>query len=317
MEPCVLAAPPDVPGRRWEMSFDMVRFTDIRVGKIVLPLWRLTRGQLVRRLCLLVFILIGLYDGLAVRRYRIESGKVDTPVRLAFLSDLHSCLYGEDQRDLLRAVDDAKPDVVLLGGDIFDQKLPKKNPVALLRGLAGRYPCYFVTGNHEHWNIDSCDDLRLLERLGVERLDNRSVVFEARGQKIRLCGVDDPFAFIPLPDGPAYKKEVEKVLYDAPSEELAGDSYTVLVVHRPEFFEEYVLAAPDLVLCGHAHGGQWRLPFLINGGYAPQQGFFPKFAGGKYRKRKTTMIVGRGLARESTPAPRFYNPPELVVVDLL
>ena len=71
-----------------------------------------------------------------------------------------------------------------------------------------------------------------------------------------------------------------------------------------------------LLLAGHAHGGQWRLPGLLNGLFAPDQGLFPTYAGGRYALGDTTLLVSRGLARESTRLPRFYNRPELVMVEL-
>ena len=94
-------------------------------------------------------------------------------------------------------------------------------------------------------------------------------------------------------------------------------NYTILLSHRPEFFELYAAQGFDLALCGHAHGGQFRIPGILNGLYAPNQGFFPKYAGGEYHKKRTVMIVSRGLARESTRVPRFYNRPELVIIDIV
>ena len=93
-------------------------------------------------------------------------------------------------------------------------------------------------------------------------------------------------------------------------------NYTILLSHRPELFEHYVSRGFDLVLCGHAHGGQWRIPRILNGLYAPNQGLFPQYAGGQYDSDATTMIVSRGLARESTRLPRIFNRPELVLVEI-
>jgi predicted MPP superfamily phosphohydrolase len=92
--------------------------------------------------------------------------------------------------------------------------------------------------------------------------------------------------------------------------------YTILLAHRPEEIERYSAYHFDLVLSGHAHGGQWRLPGIVNGLLAPDQGWFPRYAGGEYLVNGTTLIVSRGLARESTRIPRIFNRPELVVVDL-
>ena len=97
-----------------------------------------------------------------------------------------------------------------------------------------------------------------------------------------------------------------------------GETFSILLTHRPERVEDYTGRGFDLVLAGHAHGGQWRLPGLINGLIAPNQGLFPRYAGGRYAlDGDTTMIVSRGLARESTRIPRLFNRPELVVVDIL
>ena len=109
--------------------------------------------------------------------------------------------------------------------------------------------------------------------------------------------------------------EIKKQLYSA--DEMSDRQYfSVLLSHRPELVELYQEHDFDLVLCGHAHGGQWRIPEILNGLYAPNQGVFPKYAGGRYDFENQTMIVSRGLARESTLAPRIFNRPELVIVDI-
>ncbi|MGX8705934.1 MAG: metallophosphoesterase, partial [bacterium] len=121
-----------------------------------------------------------------------------------------------------------------------------------------------------------------------------------------LCGVDDPRAW-----------SNDAAIYAARLRELpAAESYAVLLAHRPEYAELYAECGFDLVLSGHAHGGQWRVPGLLNGLFAPNQGLFPKYTGGVYQIDDTTMVVSRGLARESTRVPRFYNRPELVIVEL-
>ncbi|MDE5792514.1 MAG: metallophosphoesterase, partial [Oscillospiraceae bacterium] len=119
------------------------------------------------------------------------------------------------------------------------------------------------------------------------------------------CGVEDPVSS----NFNKQFKQIQELLKN-------NNNYKILLSHRPELFEDYVTANFDLVLAGHAHGGQWRIPVILNGLYAPDQGLFPKFAGGFYQKENTTMIVSRGLARESTRIPRIYNQPELVVIDL-
>lgn len=133
----------------------------------------------------------------------------------------------------------------------------------------------------------------------------RSVLIQ--GQRVELCGVDDPKC-----GGSMWSDQLS-----AAAKAADPDCLAVLLSHRPERVEDYLAYDFDLVLSGHAHGGQWRLPGLVNGLLAPDQGFFPAYAGGLYRlDENTDLVVSRGLARESTRVPRIFNPPELVIIDV-
>ena len=99
---------------------------------------------------LICLILPGLYNALKVVPYSLHADNITNPIRIALITDLHSCDYGENQQDLLNALDAQSPDLVLLGGDIFDDDLPDDNTIAFLQGISGRYPSYYVTGNHEY-----------------------------------------------------------------------------------------------------------------------------------------------------------------------
>ena len=143
---------------------------------------------------------------------------------------------------------------------------------------------------------------------GAVVLEGQALPVTAAGQPLLIAGVDDPAA----------GEEIWRAQMEAASAGADGAAFSVLLSHRPERAEEYAGLGFDLVLAGHAHGGQWRIPGLINGLIAPNQGLFPKYAGGMYDLGGgTAMIVSRGLARESTRVPRLYNPPELVVVDVV
>ena len=96
--------------------------------------------------------------------------------------------------------------------------------------------------------------------------------------------------------------------------DLASDAFTVLLSHRPEFFDLYVQQGFPLVLSGHAHGGQIRLPFL-GGILAPGQGFFPEYDSGLYTDETTSMVVSRGLGNSVFPF-RLNNPPEIIIITL-
>lgn len=247
--------------------------------------------------------------------YKVETEKITTPIRIALITDLHSDRYGKNQHVLLEALERQHPDIVLLGGDIFDDKGSYKSAEITLKNLSEQYPCYYVTGNHEYWSKDIDNILAIVGAYGIPILSGDCETLEIKGQTVNICGVDDP-------DVVAYTKNGVGMLEQLKSAEEAvkatdnSEGYTILLSHRPEWAETYMQYDFDLVLCGHAHGGQWRIPGLLNGLYAPNQGVFPKYAGGRYDFESGTLIVSRGLARESTLAPRVFNRPELVVIDL-
>jgi len=262
---------------------------------------------------ILVFLGYGLYNPLSVSEITLPSGKIETPVRIAQISDLHSCSYGENQTALTELIIRQEPDLICLTGDIFDDVLPDDNAETLLAELAGRYPCYYVTGNHEYRAGAKAfrEKMEILKKLGITRLSNDSAQLLVRGQRLSICGVDDP-------DAGAYDRGFG--FSDAVNSARVTEddsAFTLLLSHRPEHFALYADCGFDLVLSGHAHGGQWRVPGLLpNGLLAPNQGLFPRYTTGAYRSGSTTMVVSRGLAKESTRIPRFYNRPEVVIVSL-
>ncbi|MDR0839766.1 MAG: metallophosphoesterase [Christensenellaceae bacterium] len=251
-----------------------------------------------------VLLCAGLYNGLTVSNIVIESDKIDAPIRIVLLTDLHSCKYGQNQATLLNAIDAQHPDLILMAGDMVDDGLPQEPAFAVFRGLA-QYPCYYVTGNHEFW-CESVDTVKSdIRACGITVLEGEVETLSVNGQRLAIAGIDDP--------------EVGQALYDAQLAAVGAKKnpqlYTILLAHRPERLESYAAyGAFDLVQCGHAHGGQWRVPFPI---YAPNQGFLPKYTSGLYELGGTKMVVSRGLARESTPIPRLFNAPEIVVIDLM
>jgi predicted MPP superfamily phosphohydrolase len=154
--------------------------------------------------------------------------------------------------------------------------------------------------------------MSILQKYGIPILSEECKTISVHGEMINLCGVDDPEAFAREADPrSSFAARLENV-------SAASDNghYTILLSHRPEYFDVYSECGFDLVLCGHAHGGQWRLPWLLNGVFAPDQGLFPEYAGGQYAQADTTMIVSRGPARESTRIPRIFNRPELVLIEI-
>lgn len=269
-------------------------------------------------LALVLLVLISCDSRLKTVNYTVDSDKVSAPIRIALLTDLHSCRYGENQKKLVEAVQKQNPDIVLLGGDIFDDKMPYDNAELTVRQLAEQYPCYYVTGNHEYWGYDVGTILDIVKDCGVNILAGECDTITINGQMLSICGVDDPDAEVYMAEGETVERQLERADKAAKvAEKAVGEEiFSVLLSHRPELFETYQTYDFDLVLSGHAHGGQWRIPGILNGLYAPHQGVFPEYAGGRYDYAGGTMIVSRGLARESTPVPRIFNRPELVIVDI-
>lgn len=253
---------------------------------------------------------IGLDQRMLVRAYSVEAAEITAPVRLAVVADFHGCDYGPEARRLLDAIEAEEPDAVLLVGDIYDDDMPWKASDELLKALAAQYPCYYVTGNHEYWSNEIEEICRRVSSVGAVVLNMDCDVLTIQGQRISLCGVPDPYAMV-YAGAPETEVQLAKTMAQA-----EPDTFTILLAHRPELIDQYAAVGFDLVVSGHAHGGQVRIPWLLNGLYAPNQGCFPDYAGGKYQVGDTTLIVSRGLARESTRIPRVFNRPELVIVTL-
>lgn len=253
----------------------------------------------------IVYLVTGWDYTLTLRNYTLYSGKVSAPVRFVLVSDLHSSLYGADQQPLIDLITEQSPDAILMAGDMADDIIPHDNTITFLSKLPQDIPRFYVTGNHEIWSGEAEEIREMFRSYGVTVLQNQSVSLQVNGQTITFSGVEDPTT------KEGYDRQLKKTFASADP-----NSYTVLLAHRPERIETHLAYPCDLVVSGHAHGGQWRLPGIINGLFAPNQGFFPRYAGGQYDFDNATMIVSRGLAKESTKFPRLYNPPEVVVIDL-
>ena len=127
---------------------------------------------------------------------------------------------------------------------------------------------------------------------------------------LELIGVDDPqfMERTSMLDQAIMQRKLQEIY-------VAEDSFKILLSHRPELFDVYVDHSMDLVLSGHAHGGQFRIPFF-GGLVAPNQGFFPKFDSGVYEQDNTKMVLSRGIGNSIIPI-RINNPPEIVYIDLI
>lgn len=256
---------------------------------------------------LVVLTLIALDERLTLRTYTVASPKLTAEVRLAVVTDFHS---SDNADDVVAMVASCAPDAVLMVGDMFDDDTanrPTERTLSLMRQLSALYPCYYVSGNHEAWTGEMDALYQQTEEAGVTVLRMSSGVLTVRGQRIALCGVPDPYEMV-FSGAPDTEEQLRQALEDVDSAD-----FTVLLAHRPEMLAKYAQFPLDLVVSGHAHGGQVRIPGVLNGLYAPNQGWFPKLAGGAYTQDGTTLIVSRGLAVR-TRLPRIFNRPEVVLV---
>lgn len=259
---------------------------------------------------LVALALIALDERLILRTYTVVSPKLTAEVRLAVVTDFHS---SDNADDVVAMVASCAPDAVLMVGDMFDDDTanrPTERTLSLMRQLSALYPCYYVSGNHEAWTGEMDALYQQTEEAGVKVLRMSSGVLTVRGQRIALCGVPDPYEMV-FSGAPDTEEQLRQALEDVDSAD-----FTVLLAHRPELLAKYAQFPLDLVVSGHAHGGQVRIPGVLNGLYAPNQGWFPKLAGGAYTQDGTTLIVSRGLAVR-TRLPRIFNRPEVVLVRCL
>ena len=139
---------------------------------------------------LLILAMFAFDTSLMVRNYSIEVEKIETPIRFALVTDLHSCYYGENQSDLIDAIDAVNPDVILLGGDIFDDMKEDTNTELFLTGIADKYPCYYVTGNHECWGgkYRFNNQMAILEKYNIPVLSGEVVTLDVK-EKLFLSAV--------------------------------------------------------------------------------------------------------------------------------
>ena len=170
--------------------------------------------------------------------------------------------------------------------------------------------CYFVSGNHELRLPEEYEKLKeMLNKLNITNLNNSSILLEKNSKSINLAGVED-YNYFKNEDNLNHRANFIKTL-----EELySPNHFNILLSHRPEKFPIYVDIKYELIFSGHAHGGQWRVPF-VGGIFSPSQGFFPKYTNGNYVLKDSTMIVSQGLGNSSFPI-RINNRIELVLATL-
>ena len=268
-----------------------------------------------------------------VRRYHVGSAKLPRPVTLVFLSDMHENTYGEDNALVLQAIDEVRPDAVLVGGDMIVSSKAGvgeedwyEHTVSLLKKLSQKYPVYVTDGNHEtalrvSRHHTSCYSMLRLkyEELGLRFLDNESAVLEPEGiapvtggqhtAEPEMASADERKIIIHgfCPGRIWYKKfRYRKMPAEVITEkigEAGGSAFHILMSHHPRYFPAYAAWGADLTLSGHLHGGIARLP-KIGGVVSPAPAFFPKYSGGMYQlpKGRADIDPASSCASDSEPA---------------
>lgn len=245
--------------------------------------------------------------------YYKRSNKITHPIRIVFVSDLHNGFYGgPDQSGIFEAIQSADPDLVLFGGDLIDMFGGFTHALKLAELVKEKYPCAYTPGNHEMMRSDRQDFYDRMEEIGIPRLEGDYTEFNINEQIIRVYGVIDSIE---------YGKNGTQL--ENCCGNLEENCYNILLAHQPEQIDTYLDASKDvpfdLILSGHAHGGQWELPYVLEQGlYAPDQGLFPEKTKGMYEYGDTVHIISKGLARPLRMIfiPRIFNRPELTVFDV-
>lgn len=216
------------------------------------------------------------------------------------LSDLHNKRFGVNQKRLIKKIEKCNPDIIVITGDLIDERSKNfDNAKTLVEETVKIAPVYYVTGNHEKWISDDLykELMNMLEMSGVTILNDEYVSIPVEKTSFILAGLDDG-----------------SLLDDTLKELKLNDKkeLVVLLAHEPQYIKDYSLYGADLVLAGHAHGGQFILP-VIGGVYAPGQGFNPEYTNGEYEEGSTKMIVSRGLGNSIFPF-RLFDYPDVVCV---
>ena len=277
-----------------------------------------SRRFLLATLAALSIALIGwIYTGntaIGITHYSVSSPDLPEdfdPFIIAQVSDLHNDNFGENQKNLINAIEESSPDMIVVTGDLIDSRKPNVEiAMDFIRQATELAPVYYATGNHES-RIP--EEYGLLESqmiaTGVHVLRDQQATVKAGNGQLQIIGLEDPdfnWYLAGEDAGPAIQEKLSGLMEE--------NLYTILLSHRPELFQAYSAAGADLVFTGHAHGGQFRIPF-VGGVAAPDQGFFPEYSEGIHQQNSTTMVVSRGLGNSIFPF-RLNNPPELVVVTL-
>lgn len=261
-------------------------------------------------ICIILIYIIGYHD-MIIQRYTIQSHKINTKINIAIISDLHGTSYGKHQSQLLQKMKQQNLDMIFFVGDLVDEHSGIKEVEDLFKGLKD-IPSYYVLGNHEisSQKVDIMKELSIKYNICMIGQDYQ--VININQNQLCVAGIDD-LAYFKEKDNDNYEEIFQQNLEQL-SHNIDKNIYSILLSHKPSLVDLYKNSHFDLIISGHAHGGQWCIPHVLNGLYAPDEHLFPHYAGGLYQFDHNQLLVGRGLVKNLIP--RFFNPPELVILTL-
>lgn len=262
---------------------------------------------------IVLILLIFLYyenNKIDISDYKIASNKIKSDdLKILHLSDLHCKSFGKNQKYLIKKIKNINPDIIVFTGDLISRKAPKEkyiNSFILLKELSKIFPIYFTTGNHEYKSEALKEIQEKLTSFGVHVLINNYEKFLIKNTEVFIFGLDDTTNF-----NEGFNKVINTL--ENIKDMLNDSQLNILLSHKPNFFKNQSNYNFDLIFSGHAHGGQFRIPFTHQGILMPDQGFFPKLTEGIHKNKNSTLIISRGLGNSGFPF-RLFNHPEIVVV---
>ena len=290
--------------------------------------WELLKKRIV--FCVLMFInivisamfisyIISLFK-IDVSKYEVASVKVPKTFdgfRILQLSDLHNRRFNKNNKKIVKIIEKQKPDIIVMTGDmVSSNSVGFSNFFSLVEELDGKYPIYYIFGNHEQRLSVEKQAIIIgkLREYGVKVLNNQHEFITKDDENIEIFGLKQELIYYTN-----YLKSKKTYSYEQKDMENAirksnSKKFNILLAHNPLYFETYEKWGADLVFSGHVHGGIIQIPF-IGGFLSPERKLFPKYSGGEYEINDSKMIVSRGLGYTKINL-RFFNNPEICVVEL-
>lgn len=271
-----------------------------------------------KKIILSILVLIILYifidinisqNFLLIRRYEVQSDKIENDVKIVQLTDLHCKTFGENNKNLIKKIKEQSPDIITITGDMINSDTSNFDELILLiKKLKNICQVYFSLGNHEDTNENINDIIKNIESSGAVVLESNYKDIIVNRNNIRIGGI---YEYI------ISNMDKEKLSYSFAKKFNNTNNFKILLSHVPDSYvlwDGFKVINPDLLIAGHYHGGLIRIPF-VGGLFAPEQGYFPKFDCGKYNINGHDVIISSGLGTNSI-IPRINNRPEISVITL-